>query len=101
MRFVLFLDAPIINSSSNIQIVHVPIGRGVWLRCPVTANPEATIEWFANGILEKRGTYELYIFISNAFDYANYTCKASNSIGKDNVTFVLQQVGKSLNLLIL
>ncbi|XP_031564782.1 fibroblast growth factor receptor 2-like isoform X2 [Actinia tenebrosa] len=85
--------APIINISSHLQIVRVPIGRGVLLRCPVSANPEAKIEWLANGILEKRDTDELYIFISNSFDYANYTCKASNSIGKDYVTFVLQQVG--------
>jgi hypothetical protein len=90
----LSLDAPKINVSSKVLIVHVPIGRGVWLRCPVIANPAANIQWFSNGILEKSGTYELYVFITNVYDYANYTCKAENPIGKDNITLVLQQVGE-------
>ncbi|KAK3752966.1 hypothetical protein QZH41_005123 [Actinostola sp. cb2023] len=71
--------------------------EGNWSRlivkCPTSAKPQAKIKWFCNGKLDKHDGENIYVKITTVKDYKNYMCEASNSIGADNVTFVLHQVG--------
>jgi len=91
-------DTPKINATNNIVMVHIPIGDWKWLKCPVIAKPQASIEWYSDGQLEQSNGENIKVKILKEDDYKNYTCVATNSVGKDTATFVIEQVGKKLFL---
>lgn len=94
--FISFLDAPIINTTKKFILKHATIGSRIKLNCPTLANPPAQIRWYGENLPNRVGPV-LAIDVRNKHYYGNYTCQANNSLGMDQVRFMVEEVGKLAN----
>ncbi|GAB0098606.1 Immunoglobulin [Sergentomyia squamirostris] len=81
------------------EIIYTGLGREVTLVCKVYAQPPATVHWFKDTIQqvttdrhiqEQRGNRNfLNVRIMTDKDLGNYTCQASNGIGKERKSIII------------
>ncbi|XP_029771603.1 leucine-rich repeat, immunoglobulin-like domain and transmembrane domain-containing protein 2 [Suricata suricatta] len=88
-------------STSNASVI-IPMGQNVTLRCLAQASPSPTIAWtyplsmwrefdvLTSSTAEDTALSELVIPAAHLVDRGNYTCVASNSIGRSTLVISLQ-----------
>ena len=98
----MFLDAPSIHFPSKRVTVTVELlkGNSTELKCEAAANPSPTFTWHKSGEKISVGfnstwnSSTLTVTPVNDDDFTSYVCTASNSLGSDFRTFVLQEKGE-------
>ncbi|GFX98825.1 fibroblast growth factor receptor [Trichonephila clavipes] len=87
----------------NPKYLEIPLGQKCKLRCPVSGNPQPTLEWFKvtpNGSLESVANSSisrnhLHIHSFSEEDQGVYWCKASNPHGTVATNFTVRVAGES------
>ncbi|GIY84053.1 fibroblast growth factor receptor 2 [Caerostris darwini] len=83
------------------KLIAKPAGTVAAFRCPVNANPPASIEWYRNGVPIAEYTrkfdkqmmfrkFNLFIDQLDTSDRGNYTCVLKNLVGSTSFTFRLE-----------
>lgn len=89
-------EVPEFQGGAETNTITTEVGNTVILPCNVTANPEAAVVWEREGVglPENRSvaipTLGLVIDTAQLQDTGSYTCKATNILGSNAKTIILE-----------
>ena len=78
------------------QMVTIPRGSILQIRCQAAGSPEPVIEWFVNGTMSTENAIgeNFTITVAQPEDSGTYECRVSNAAGTDTLTTVVTVVCK-------
>ena len=97
-NYELYSDPPVVNRTVSSQSrVETSVGNTVKLVCFADGHPHPNYTWTIPSGLEVLSDVSgtLRVLPANGSYFGNYTCVASNSMGRDSHTIALVNIGKN------
>lgn len=84
------LDAPLDVRTEAQKQVSASVGSTVTLVCEVDSNPSASYQWYRSNV-QVSSQKEYTFSLSSLALLGSYTCRASNSLGTQDLRFTVSQ----------
>lgn len=84
------LDAPLDVRTEAQKQVSATVGSTVTLVCEVDSNPSASYQWYRSNV-QVSSQKEYTFSLSSLALLGSYTCRASNSLGTQDLRFTVSQ----------